>query len=81
MTITTIAARVTELVARTAGKPADTVTPQSRLAEDLGMESLDTVECSMDLEDEFAIQIADEDIARLKTVGDVIAYVEQRRHA
>lgn len=49
-----------------------------KLKDDLGADSLDLVELSMNLEDEFAIEIADEDFWSLKTVSDVLAYMERR---
>lgn len=53
------------------------VTAGARLVDDLGADSLDIVELVMEIEREFSIDIADEDVDGFKTVGDVIAYVER----
>lgn len=52
--------------------------PEKRLNEDLGADSLDIVELGMNLEDEFGIEIPDDDFNRFTTVGAVLAYVEGR---
>lgn len=53
------------------------VTENSSIADDLGADSLDTVELIMELQDEFGCEIPDEDAEKLSTIGDVIAYVER----
>ena len=56
---------------------ADEVTMQSNIAEDLGADSLDLVDMLMSIEDEFEVEIPDEEIENLKTVGDAVAYIEK----
>ena len=55
---------------------ADQVTPEAKFIEDLGADSLDTVELVMALEEEFGNEIPDEQAEKLQSVGDVIKYVE-----
>ena len=50
----------------------------SRFVEDLGADSLDTVELVMALEEEFGIEIPDEDAEKAKTVGDVVEYIDKK---
>lgn len=56
---------------------ADEVTMQSNIAEDLGADSLDLVDMLMSIEDEFEVNIPDEEIENLKTVGDAVTYIEK----
>ncbi|MDO4492628.1 MAG: acyl carrier protein [Clostridia bacterium] len=60
------------------GVDAASVTAESRLIEDLKADSLDIVELVMDLEQEFNIQIPEEDLVKLRTVGDIAAYLENK---
>ena len=55
----------------------DQVTPAAKFIEDLGADSLDTVELVMALEEEFGIEVPDEQAEKLQSVGDVIKYVEE----
>lgn len=52
------------------------VTEESNLKDDLGADSLDAVEIIMDIEDEFNIQIDDSEAENIKTVGDIVKYIE-----
>ena len=54
----------------------DSITAETTLADDLGADSLDVVDLVMSLEDEFDIEIPDEEIENIKTVGDVVKYIE-----
>jgi acyl carrier protein len=56
--------------------PEAKITMQARLAEDLGADSIDAVELIMNIEDEFSIQVSDEQAQNIKTVGDLVKYVE-----
>jgi acyl carrier protein len=56
---------------------ADQVTPDAKFIEDLGADSLDTVELVMALEEEFGQEIPDEEAEKLQSVGDVIKYIEE----
>jgi len=57
---------------------ADQITNEARFAEDLKADSLDTVELVMALEDEFGLDIPDEDADKIKTVQDAIAYIDEK---
>lgn len=70
-------AKIIELIADKLCKKQDQVTLTSRLVEDLGADSLDVVELIMAFEDEFGISLPDEDIASMKTVGDVVNYINK----
>jgi acyl carrier protein len=59
----------------------ETVTPQSRIKEDLGADSLDTVSLLMTLEDEFKEPISDDTAKTFVTFGDVVAYISSRKTA
>ena len=54
----------------------DTLNLETKLVEDLGADSLDVVDLLMSIEDEFNIEVADEDILTLKTIGDLVTYIE-----
>lgn len=55
----------------------DTITPETNIADDLGADSLDVVDMLMSLEDEFDVEIPDEEIEKIRTVGEVVAYIEE----
>uniref|UniRef100_A0A7V4A0L0 Acyl carrier protein n=1 Tax=Thermus tengchongensis TaxID=1214928 RepID=A0A7V4A0L0_9DEIN len=54
------------------------VTLEARFIEDLGADSLDTVELIMGLEDEFGLEISDEDAEKIRTVKDAVAYIQSK---
>lgn len=56
----------------------DKISADSRIIEDLGADSLDMVEMLMTLEDEFGISISDEEAVNLKTVADIVNYIEKK---
>lgn len=68
--------RVKEMIVEELNVPAEKVTLASRLAEDLGADSIDAVELIMNIEDEFKIQVSDEQAQNIKTVGDLVKYIE-----
>ena len=70
--------KVTEVVVEQLGVKESEVKFDSRFVEDLGADSLDTVELVMALEEEFSIEIPDEDAEKAKTVGDVISYIDNK---
>jgi acyl carrier protein len=72
----TIEERVREIIVEQLGVNADQVTPEAKFIEDLGADSLDTVELVMALEEEFGNEIPDEQAEKLQSVGDVIKYIE-----
>ena len=57
----------------------DDITMDSKIADDLGADSLDVVDLIMAIEDEFEVEIPDEDIENIKTVGDVVNYINDNR--
>lgn len=57
----------------------DQVTMDSNIAEDLGADSLDVVDLIMSIEDEFDVEVPDESIESIKTVGDVVNYIENAK--
>ena len=68
--------RIKKIVVDQLGGNADQITPEAKFIEDLGADSLDTVELVMALEEEFGNEIPDEEAEKLTTVGDVIQYIE-----
>jgi acyl carrier protein len=73
-----VADKVKEIIVEQLGVNPDQVTPEAKFIEDLGADSLDTVELVMAFEEEFGAEIPDEDAEKLQTVGDVIKYIEER---
>lgn len=69
--------RVTDIVVEQLGLERDKVRPESKFIDDLGADSLDTVELVMALEEEFDIEIPDEQAEKITTLKEAIAYVEQ----
>ena len=65
--------KIRDLLAQQMDIPAETITPESRLGEDLKADSLDLVELVMDLEQEYGLQIPEEDLPNIHTVGDIVA--------
>ncbi len=68
--------RVKEIICEQLGVEADDVTPGAKFIEDLGADSLDTVELVMAFEEEFDLEIPDEDAEKIATVGDAIQYIK-----
>ena len=68
--------RVKAIITEQLGVNPDQVTPDAKFIEDLGADSLDTVELVMALEEEFDIEIPDEDAEKMTTVADAIKYLE-----
>jgi acyl carrier protein len=69
--------RIKDIIVDQLNVNADQVTPEAKFIEDLGADSLDTVELVMALEEEFGVEIPDEEAEKLQTVGDVLKYVEE----
>lgn len=69
--------KVRQIVADQLGVDVDEVTPEASFVDDLGADSLDTVELVMALEEEFGLEIPDEDAEKISTVGDAIKYIEE----
>lgn len=73
--------RVTELIVEQLGVSKDEAVLKASFIDDLGADSLDIVELVMSMEEEFDIEIPDEDAEKLQTIGDAIAYVKERSGA
>ena len=71
--------RVKDIIVEQLGVKPDQVTPGAKFIEDLGADSLDTVELIMALEEEFGIEVPDEQAEKLATVGDVVKYIEEHQ--
>ncbi len=73
--------KVKEIIVQNLSVDPEKVKPEASFIEDLGADSLDIVELVMAFEEEFDIEIPDEDAEKLRTVGDVYTYVEKRGKA
>ena len=71
--------RVKDIIVEQLGVKPDQVTPEAKFIEDLGADSLDIVELIMALEEEFGIEVPDEQAEKLLNVGDVIKYIEENQ--
>jgi len=69
--------RVQEIIVEQLGVSPDQVKPEARFIDDLGADSLDTVELIMALEEEFNVEIPDEDAEKMVTVGDSLKYLKE----
>ena len=74
-----VEAKVREIICEQLGVSEDEVTPEASFIEDLGADSLDTVELIMALEEEFGVEVPDEQAEKLLTVGDVTKYIEDNQ--
>jgi acyl carrier protein len=70
--------KVKDIIVEQLGVNAEQLTPTASLIEDLGADSLDTVELVMAFEEEFSVEVPDEDAEKLQSVGDVIKYIEEK---
>lgn len=71
--------KIREIVVEQLGVDADQVTLEANFVEDLGADSLDTVELIMAFEEEFDVEIPDTDAEKIKTVQDVVNYIESNK--
>ncbi len=71
--------KITEIIARQLDVEAENVKLESKLVDDLKADSLDVVELIMDLEQEFDLEIPDEALPKINTVGDIVAYIEEHK--
>ncbi|MDR1565322.1 MAG: acyl carrier protein [Oscillospiraceae bacterium] len=69
--------KVRELLAKQFEADEDSITLETNISEDLGADSLDVFDLLMSVEDEFSVDVADEDIESLKTVGALVRYIEE----
>lgn len=70
--------KIKSIIAEQLGVKVEEVTDEAKFVEDLGADSLDTVELVMALEEEFGIEIPDEDAEKLTTVGEAMKYIEEK---
>ena len=71
--------KIKSIIAEQLGVKSEEVTAEASFIDDLGADSLDTVELIMALEEEFSIEIPDEDAEKMTTVGDVVKYIEEKK--
>ena len=76
MSAITIEQRVQNLIVERLGVNTSQVTADAKIVEDLGADSLDVVELVMALEEEFSCEVPDQDAEKLRSVGDVVKYIE-----
>lgn len=74
-----IESKVKEIIAEKLGVDEENVKPEASFTNDLGADSLDTVELIMEFEKEFGINIPDDQAEKISTVGDAIAYIENAK--
>ena len=70
--------KIQEIIVNNLSVEADAVKMETNLIEDLGADSLDAVEIVMAVEDQFDIEVSDEDIEKMATVGDIVEYVQAK---
>ncbi|MFO8053436.1 MAG: acyl carrier protein [Candidatus Omnitrophota bacterium] len=71
--------KVKEIISEQLGVKKEEIKPESSFIDDLGADSLDTVEVVMALEEEFGIEIPDEDAEKITKVGEAIKYIEEKK--
>jgi acyl carrier protein len=74
-----VSSKVVEIIKNKLAVDAAEIVPAASFTNDLGADSLDTVELIMEFEKEFSIQIPDEDAETIATVGDAISYIEEKK--
>jgi acyl carrier protein len=74
-----VESRVRDIISEQLGVAANEVTPEASFIEDLGADSLDIVELVMALEEEYGMEISDEDAEKIRTVKDVVDYVQAHK--
>lgn len=72
--------QIRDILAKKLQIDADKITMTTDIAEDLGADSLDVVEMLMTIEEEFGVTVPDDDVMAFKTVGDVVAYLENNQN-
>jgi acyl carrier protein len=78
MTMADVEAKVKKIISEQLGVPEGDVKPEASFVNDLGADSLDTVELVMALEEEFGVEIPDEDAEKIATVGNAIDYIKAK---
>ena len=72
-----VQAKVKEIIVQQLGVDADKVTPEASFVDDLGADSLDVVELVMAFEEEFGVEIPDEDAEKISRVKEAVSYIEE----
>ena len=70
--------KITEIIVEQLGVKPEEVVTEASFVDDLGADSLDTVELVMALEEEFGVEIPDEDAEKIQTVGDAVRYIDEK---
>lgn len=70
--------KITEILAEQLDADRDAMTVDTKIADDLGADSLDLVDLLMSVEDEFGIEIPDEDVENIQTIGDIVDYIDKK---
>ena len=70
--------KLKEIIADVLNVDEDEITMDTTFVDDLGADSLDLVDLVMSVEEEFGVKVADEDLENIKTVGDIVNYIEDR---
>ncbi len=71
--------RIKKIISEQLGVSEDKITPEAKFTDDLGADSLDTVELVMELETEFDCEIPDEEAEKIVTVADALSYIEKKQ--
>jgi acyl carrier protein len=71
--------KIAELLAKQLGIAKDSITMESEIIKDLGADSLDIVEMLMGLEEEFGIEVSEDEAVALRTVGDIVAVIDSKK--
>ena len=74
-----IESQVIDIIVEQLGVDREKVTPEAKFIDDLGADSLDTVELVMTFEEKFSVEVPDEDAEKLKSVADVVAYIKSQK--
>ena len=76
--MSSVGEKIKAVIAEQLGVKPEEVTEQAKFVDDLGADSLDTVELVLALEEEYGVEIPDEDAEKLTSVGDAIKYIEEK---
>ena len=74
-----IESQVIDIIVEQLGVDREKVTPEAKFIDDLGADSLDTVELVMTFEEKFSLEVPDEDAEKLRSVADVVKYIEDHK--